>query len=130
MAFKAIKARLSSGLKGIKGGVMGGGAVMANGIPRRGKGGAGCGGAVARGAGSVKKKEMTGGAQVSAAEREKALQTECAKSRRKRISQNTLSARAGGPAERPRGLATWAGEVGPAGRPRPGEWAGRLSRVG
>ncbi len=86
MAFKAIKARLSSGLKGIKGGVMGGGAVMANGIPRRGKGGAGRGGAVAQGAGSVKKKEMTGGAQVSAAEREKALQTECAKSRRKRIS--------------------------------------------
>jgi hypothetical protein len=49
MAFKAIKARLRSGLKGIKGGVMGGGAVMAQGIPRRGKGGAGRGGAVARG---------------------------------------------------------------------------------
>jgi hypothetical protein len=51
MAFKAIKARLSSGLKGIKGGVMGGGAVMANGIPRRGKGRRGVrwrGGAVRR----------------------------------------------------------------------------------
>jgi hypothetical protein len=37
MTFKAIKARLSSGLKGIKGRSDGGGAVMAQGIPRRGK---------------------------------------------------------------------------------------------
>jgi hypothetical protein len=48
MAFKAIKVRLCSGLKGIKGGVMGGRAVMANGIPRRGKGSAGRSGAVGR----------------------------------------------------------------------------------
>jgi hypothetical protein len=111
MAFKAIKARLRSGLKGIKGGVMGGGAVMAQGIPRHGKGGTG---AVARwrgAAGSVEKKHMTGEAQVSAAEREKALLTECAKSRRKHISQNTPSAcgpsgcEAGGPG----GLGGWAG---------------------
>ncbi len=86
MAFRAIKARLSSGLKGIKGGVMGGGAVMANGIPRHGEGGAGRGGAVG-------KKKMTGGAQVSAAEREKTLRTEGAKSRRKRILANTPTTR-------------------------------------
>ena len=104
---------------------MGGGAVMANGIPRRDKGGAGRGGAVSRRGGAVGKKKMIGGAQVSAAEREKALQTECAKSRRKRISQNTPEARAGRAAKKPvgRGVERW---LGPAGRPRPVGvgWAG------
>jgi hypothetical protein len=112
MAFRAIKARLSSGLKGIKGGVMGGGAVMANGIPRRGKGGAGLGGTVGRRGGAVGKKKMTGGAQVSAAEREKTLLTEGVKLRRKRILANTPMTRgpsgceASGPG---RGTVAWAG---------------------
>ena len=90
MAFKAIKARLRSGLKGIKGGVMGGGAVMANGIPRCGKGGAGRGGAVGRRGGE---EEDDRWAQVSAAEREKTLRTEGVKSRRKRILANTPTTR-------------------------------------
>jgi hypothetical protein len=77
-------ARLSSDFKGIKGGVMGGRGGNGQRYPeaRQGWREARWRGA----AGSVKKKKMTGGAQVSAVEREKALRMECVKSRRKRIS--------------------------------------------
>jgi hypothetical protein len=69
---------------------------------------------------------MTGGAQVSAAEREKALLTECAKSRRKRISQNTPSAC--GPSGCEAGGPEWARRLGrPVGQGRWGK-AGRLGR--
>jgi hypothetical protein len=73
---------------------------------------------VARSAGAVGKKLLTGGAQVSAAEREKTPRTEGVKSRRKRISHNTPTTRgpsgceASGPGRGRR--------LGPAGRPRPG----------
>jgi hypothetical protein len=43
--------------------------------------------------GAVGKKHLTGGAQVSAAEREKTLRTEGTKSRRKRILANTPTMR-------------------------------------
>jgi hypothetical protein len=103
---------------------------------QRGRRGARWHGGVARG-GAVGKKHLTGGAQVSAAEREKTLRMECVKPRRKRISQNTPMTRgpsgneASGPGSRE---AAWAGvavarRLGPAGRPRPGGGeAGRLGR--
>jgi hypothetical protein len=75
----------------------------------------------------VGKKLLTGGAQVSAAEREKTPQTEGVKSRRKRISHNTPTTHgtsgceASGPGRGRR--------LGPAGRPRPG-WAGGMRPVG
>jgi hypothetical protein len=60
---------LRLGLKGIQGGVMGGGVVMARRHPRRGAGGAGSGSAVETrpgSAGAVEKMKTTSGAHVSA----------------------------------------------------------------
>jgi hypothetical protein len=95
----------------------------------------------ARLAGAVGKKHLTGGAQMSAMEREKALRMQCVKSRRKRISQNrptTLGpsgCEASGPGSRwlgglgrPAGQGRW-GLAGPAeAEAQWGEESGRLKK--
>jgi hypothetical protein len=72
--------------------------------------------------GVVGKKKMTGGPQVSVAEREKALRTECVKPRRKRISQNTPRTRGPSGYEASGPVLRWLGGLGrPVGQGRAGE---------
>ena len=99
---------------------------MANGIPRRGKGGAGCGGAGRR-LGEEEENDKWGPG-VSGGEREGAADGMREVKEKTYFAKYAIGARgpngceASGPGSR------WARRLGPAGRPRPGGWLGRLRR--